>query len=85
MTVSVLAFSAETPDEQVMAPAAYEGTDMNDIFGVPMCPSDPAGVVRRRVLFVTWVAVRRPVIFGLGVRNMPRRMHLTVVVAGLML
>ena len=61
---------------------------MNDIFGVPMgaIMMTLLALLGVCVLFVTWVAVRRPVIFKLGVRNMPRRMHQTaVVVLGLML
>src|SRR5688500_15345896 len=61
---------------------------MNDIFGV----STSAIMITLLVLLavciltVVWVALRRPVIFKLGMRNMPRRRHQSaVVVLGLML
>src|ERR687895_2369894 len=61
---------------------------MNDIFGIPM-----AGIMTVLLaalalclLSVAWVAWRRPVIFKLGVRNIPRRKAQTVlIVVGLML
>jgi putative ABC transport system permease protein len=61
---------------------------MNDIFGVPM----NALMITLLILLalcvatVVWVALRQPVIFKLGMRNMPRRPHQSVVVVlGLML
>jgi putative ABC transport system permease protein len=61
---------------------------MNDIFGVPTSAIMITLLLSLAVcvLSVVWVAVRRPVIFKLGVRNIPRRSHQTaVVVLGLML
>jgi putative ABC transport system permease protein len=61
---------------------------MNDIFGIPMNGIMVTLLVTLAIclLSVVWVAVRRPVIFRLGVRNVPRRSHQTaVVVLGLML
>jgi putative ABC transport system permease protein len=61
---------------------------VNDIFGIPM-----SGILITLVallaiclLSVAWVAWRRPVIFKLGVRNIPRRKAQTIlIVVGLML
>jgi putative ABC transport system permease protein len=61
---------------------------MNDIFGIPM-----AGLMMVlltllgiSLLGVAWVAWRKPVIFKLGVRNIPRRKaQTTLIVVGLML
>jgi putative ABC transport system permease protein len=61
---------------------------MNDIFGLPTNGIMVTLLVLLGVcvLSVVWVALRRPVIFRMGVRNMPRRTHQTaVVVLGLML
>ena len=61
---------------------------MNEIFGVPM---NSIMIVLLVLLFfclltVVWVALRRPVIFKLGVRNIPRRKAQTIlIVIGLML
>ncbi len=61
---------------------------MNEIFGIPM-----AGimvvlliVLALCLLSVAWVAWRRPVIFKMGVRNIPRRRaQTTLIIVGLML
>ncbi|HKG26006.1 MAG TPA: FtsX-like permease family protein, partial [Thermomicrobiales bacterium] len=61
---------------------------MTEIFGVPM-----SGIMIVLVILlvlclltVAWVAIRRPVIFKLGVRNIPRRKAQTIlIVVGLML
>jgi putative ABC transport system permease protein len=61
---------------------------MKDIFGVPMSAIMITLLILLAVciLTVVWVALRRPVIFKLGMRNMPRRQHQSaVVVLGLML
>ena len=61
---------------------------MNDIFGLSVNAIMITLLVFLAVcvLTVVWVAVRRPVIFKLGMRNMPRRPHQSVVVVlGLML
>ncbi len=61
---------------------------MNDIFGVSMDAIMVTLLILLGicVLAVAWIAVRRPVIFKLGVRNMPRRRAQSgVVVLGLML
>lgn len=61
---------------------------MNDIFGVPLNAIMLILLILLAVcvLTVVWVALRRPVIFKLGMRNMPRRPHQSVVVVlGLML
>src|SRR5687767_3651993 len=61
---------------------------MDDIFGIPM-----AGIMTVLLaalalclLSVAWVAWRRPVVFKMGVRNIPRRKAQTaLIVVGLML
>src|SRR5215217_9437494 len=61
---------------------------MTEIFGVPM-----SGIMIVLVILlvlclltVAWVAIRRPVIFKLGIRNIPRRKAQTIlIVVGLML
>src|SRR5215210_8005362 len=61
---------------------------MNEIFGVPMTSIMLVLVVLLSIclLVVAWVALRRPVIFKLGVRNIPRRRAQTIlIVIGLML
>lgn len=61
---------------------------MNEIFGVSMTTITTVLVVLLgiAVLFVAVVAIRRPVVFKLGVRNIPRRKAQTVlIVIGLML
>src|SRR3712207_4649613 len=61
---------------------------MDDILGVPMNAIMITLLILLAVCVATvvWVAVRRPVIFKLGMRNMPRRRHQSVVVVlGLML
>ncbi|HVL23712.1 MAG TPA: FtsX-like permease family protein [Thermomicrobiales bacterium] len=61
---------------------------MKDIFGVPMNAIMITLLILLAVCVVTvaWVALRRPVIFKLGMRNMPRRRHQSaIVVSGLML
>jgi putative ABC transport system permease protein len=66
-----------------------EGTPtMEKIFGIPMADITVALVALLAVclLAVAWVAWRRPVIFKLGVRNIPRRKAQTIlIVVGLML
>ena len=48
---------------------------MNEIFGIPMSGilSVLVALLAVCLLSVAWVAWRRPVIFKLGVRNIPRR------------
>ncbi|MEA2594520.1 MAG: putative transport system permease protein [Thermomicrobiales bacterium] len=61
---------------------------MSEIFGVPMSGIMVVLVVLLVLclLSVAWVALRRPVIFKLGVRNIPRRKAQTIlIVVGLML
>jgi putative ABC transport system permease protein len=61
---------------------------MNDLLGIPMGTMMNALLVLLSLclLSVAWVAWRRPVIFKLGVRNIPRRRaQTTLIVAGLML
>jgi putative ABC transport system permease protein len=61
---------------------------MNTIFGIPMTGIMIALLVLLAVSLVSvaWVAWRRPVIFKLGVRNIPRRRaQTTLIVIGLML
>ena len=61
---------------------------MNEVFGVSMTTIMLAllGLLAACLLSVAWVAWRRPVIFKLGVRNIPRRKAQTVlIVLGLML
>jgi putative ABC transport system permease protein len=61
---------------------------MKEIFGVPMTTFMSVMLVLLTVslLIVAWVAWRRPVIFKLGVRNIPRRKAQTIlIVIGLML
>ena len=61
---------------------------MNDIFGIPTAgiTSGLLLVLSLCLLAVAWVAWRRPVIFKLGVRNIPRRKaQTTLIVLGLML
>ena len=61
---------------------------MNKIFGIPMTSIMMVLLVLLTVclLAVVWVAWRRPVVFKLGVRNIPRRRAQTsLIVVGLML
>src|SRR5215216_1375363 len=61
---------------------------MSEIFGIPMTSIMIVlvGLLALCLLTVAWVAWRRPVIFKLGVRNIPRRKAQTVlIVVGLML
>src|SRR6266540_3532545 len=61
---------------------------MNEIFGIPMTSVMITLLVLLALclLSVAWVAWRRPVIFKLGVRNIPRRRAQTIlIVVGLML
>jgi putative ABC transport system permease protein len=61
---------------------------MNEIFGIPMSAIMIVLIVMLAIclLTVAWVAIRRPVIFKLGVRNIPRRKAQTIlIVVGLML
>src|SRR5262245_36958094 len=61
---------------------------MSEIFGVPMTSIMTVLLVLLGLclLSVAWVAWRRPVIFKLGIRNIPRRKAQTVlIVVGLML
>src|SRR4029079_13328981 len=61
---------------------------VNELFGIPMSGILTALVALLAVclLSVAWVAWRRPVIFKLGVRNIPRRKAQTLlIVVGLML
>src|SRR5687767_5900115 len=61
---------------------------MNDIFGVSMTTIMLVLMVLLSLclLSVAWVAWRRPVLFKLGVRNIPRRRaQSTLIVVGLML
>jgi putative ABC transport system permease protein len=74
-----------------MAPGSFtrkEQTAMNDLLGIPMGTMLNALLVLLSLclLSVAWVAWRRPVVFKLGVRNIPRRRaQTTLIVAGLML
>ena len=61
---------------------------MNDLLGIPMSTMMTAllALLGLCLLSVAWVAWRRPVVFKLGVRNIPRRRaQTTLIVAGLML
>src|SRR5688500_12400905 len=61
---------------------------MNKIFGIPMTSIMIVLLVLLTVCLVAvvWVAWRRPVVFKLGVRNIPRRRAQTsLIVVGLML
>jgi putative ABC transport system permease protein len=61
---------------------------MNDIFGIPMSTVLVAliAMFSLALLFVAFIAWRRPVLFKLGVRNIPRRRaQSTLIVVGLML
>ena len=61
---------------------------MNEIFGIPMSAIMVVLIVLLGIclLIVAWIAIRRPVIFKLGVRNIPRRKAQTIlIVIGLML
>ena len=61
---------------------------MEDLFGIPMAGIMTAllALLALCLLSVAWVAWRRPVIFKLGVRNLPRRRaQTTLIVVGLML
>ncbi|HEY7037127.1 MAG TPA: FtsX-like permease family protein [Thermomicrobiales bacterium] len=61
---------------------------MSEIFGVPMSSIMTVLLVLLAIclLSVAWVALRRPVIFKLGVRNIPRRKAQTIlIIVGLML
>ena len=61
---------------------------MNEIFGIPLTSIMVTLLILLGLclLSVAWVALRRPVIFKLGIRNIPRRKAQTVlIVVGLML
>ena len=61
---------------------------MNEIFGLPMTGIMIAllVVLSLCLLSVAWVALRRPVVFKMGVRNIPRRRAQSIlIVVGLML
>ena len=61
---------------------------VNEIFGIPMSGIMIVllALLAICLLSVAWVAWRRPVIFKLGVRNIPRRKAQTIlIVVGLML
>src|SRR6266508_4540939 len=61
---------------------------MNELFGISMSSIMIVLIVLLSLclLSVAWVAWRRPVIFKLGVRNIPRRRaQTTLIVVGLML
>ncbi len=61
---------------------------MDEVFGVPMSgvATVLVALLALCLLSVAWVAWRRPVIFKLGVRNIPRRRaQTTLIVVGLML
>src|SRR5215217_6455849 len=61
---------------------------MNKIFGIPMTSIMAVllSLLALCLLTVAWVAWRRPVVFKLGMRNIPRRQAQTVlIVVGLML
>jgi putative ABC transport system permease protein len=61
---------------------------MTEIFGIPMSGIMTVLVVMLAIclLTVAWVALRRPVIFKMGIRNIPRRKAQTIlIVVGLML
>ncbi|CAA9567164.1 MAG: ABC transporter, fused permease protein [uncultured Thermomicrobiales bacterium] len=61
---------------------------MNEVFGLPMSGimATLIALLSLCLLSVAWVAWRRPVIFKLGVRNIPRRRAQTaLIVVGLML
>src|SRR5690242_9690073 len=61
---------------------------MNEIFGLSMNVIMVVLLILLGICLATvaWVAIRRPVIFKLGVRNIPRRKAQTVlIVVGLML
>src|SRR5918997_488171 len=61
---------------------------MNELFSIPMSTIMVVLLVLLSLclLGVAWVAWRRPVIFKLGVRNIPRRRaETTLIVVGLML
>ncbi|MGE3594674.1 MAG: ABC transporter permease [Dehalococcoidia bacterium] len=61
---------------------------MNDLLGIPMSTMLTVLLALLAVclMSVAWIAWRRPVIFKLGVRNIPRRRaQTTLIVAGLML
>ena len=61
---------------------------MNDVFGIPMNSIMVVLVATLGLclLSVAWIAWRRPVIFKLGTRNIPRRKAQTLlIVVGLML
>src|SRR5688572_27764609 len=61
---------------------------MDEIFGMPIAGIMVALLILLSLclLSVAWVAVRRPVIFKMGVRNLPRRKAQTVlIIIGLML
>src|SRR6266536_5198225 len=61
---------------------------MDEVFGISMSSIVTVLVVMLALclLSVAWVALRRPVIFKLGIRNIPRRKAQTIlIVVGLML
>src|SRR6187200_1082300 len=61
---------------------------MTEIFGIPMSGIMTVLVIMLAfcLLTVVWVAIRRPVIFKMGIRNIPRRKAQTIlIVVGLML
>src|SRR5215208_6420567 len=80
-----------TPVGRSSAPGGFtrkEHTAMNDLLGIPMSTMMTAllALLGLCLLSVAWVAWRRPVVFKLGVRNIPRRRaQTTLIVAGLML
>src|SRR5690606_36192283 len=68
--------------------ARKEPTAVNEVFGMPMSSTMIVLLVglSLALLTVAWVAWRRPVLFKLGVRNIPRRRaQSTLIVVGLML
>ena len=66
----------------------HGGDTVNEIFGIPMTGVmiTLLIVLSLCLLSVAWVALRRPVIFKMGVRNIPRRRaQSTLIIVGLML
>src|SRR6476620_1809496 len=61
---------------------------MDEVFGISMATivTVLVAMLALCLLTVVWVAIRRPVIFKLGIRNIPRRKAQTIlIVVGLML